>query len=187
MAKEGFDLVIGLGVSGRSVIRYLTDQGMPVRALDTRAEPAGLDALRADFPEVKIHTGGFKAGWMKKARRLIVSPGVAVSTPAIAEQVVPDADKLVKDMEAALVTSGCAAALAVVALVLTGDMAFAAYGPWKIILIVLALGIWAGGMWFGASLATRKGYSPWLGVVLHGLLGLIGTVILLVMRPRVTE
>lgn len=88
MAKDGFDLVIGLGVSGRSVIRYLTDQGMPVRALDTRAEPAGLDAMRADFPEVKIHTGGFKAGWMKKARRLIVSPGVAVSTPAIAEQVV---------------------------------------------------------------------------------------------------
>ena len=41
MAKDGFDLVIGLGVSGRSVIRYLTDQGMPVRALDTRAEPAG--------------------------------------------------------------------------------------------------------------------------------------------------
>ena len=88
MAKDGFDLVIGLGVSGRSVIRYLTDQGMPVRALDTRAEPAGLEALRAEFPNVKIHTGGFKAGWMNNARRLIVSPGVAVATPAIAEQVV---------------------------------------------------------------------------------------------------
>ena len=46
MAKDGFDLVIGLGVTGRSVLRYLTDQGMPVRAIDTRAEPAGLDALR---------------------------------------------------------------------------------------------------------------------------------------------
>lgn len=88
MAKDGFDLVIGLGVSGRSVIRYLTDQGMPVRALDTRAEPAGLEALRAEFPNVKIHTGGFKSGWMNNARRLIVSPGVAVATPAIAEQVV---------------------------------------------------------------------------------------------------
>ena len=28
MAKDGFDLVIDLGVSGRSVIRYLTDPGM---------------------------------------------------------------------------------------------------------------------------------------------------------------
>ena len=88
MAKDAFDLVIGLGVSGRSVIRYLADQGMPVRALDTRDAPAGLDELREQHPKLKIHTGGFKAGWMKKARRLIVSPGVAVSTPAIAEQVV---------------------------------------------------------------------------------------------------
>ncbi|EKF74266.1 UDP-N-acetylmuramoylalanine--D-glutamate ligase [Alcanivorax hongdengensis A-11-3] len=86
--KDGFDLVIGLGLSGRSVIRYLTDQEMPVRALDTRDAPAGLDQLRADFPNLKIHTGGFKKGWLEKARRLIVSPGVAISTPAIAEQVV---------------------------------------------------------------------------------------------------
>ncbi|MGB2338109.1 MAG: UDP-N-acetylmuramoyl-L-alanine--D-glutamate ligase, partial [Alcanivorax sp.] len=98
MAKDGFDLVIGLGVTGRSVIRYLTDQGMPVRAIDTRAEPVGLDALCADFPDLKVHTGGFKKGWMGKARRLIVSPGVAVSTPAIAEQVV-DGKEVIGDIE----------------------------------------------------------------------------------------
>ena len=98
MAKDGFDLVIGLGVTGRSVIRYLTDQGMPVRAIDTRAEPAGLDALCAEFPDLKVHTGSFKKGWMGKARRLIVSPGVAVSTPAIAEQVV-DGKEVIGDIE----------------------------------------------------------------------------------------
>ena len=87
MAKDAFDLVIGLGVSGRSVIRYLADQGMPVRALDTRDAPAGLDELREQHPKLKVHTGGFKASWMKRAQRLIVSPGVAVSTPAIAEQI----------------------------------------------------------------------------------------------------
>ena len=87
MAKDAFDLVIGLGVSGRSVIRYLADQGMPVRALDTRDAPAGLDELREQHPKLKIHTGGFKGSWMKRAQRLIVSPGVAVSTPAIAEQI----------------------------------------------------------------------------------------------------
>lgn len=86
MTKDNFDLVIGLGVTGRSVIRYLTDQGMPVRALDTRPQPAGLSALKAEFPNVKIHTGSFKKSWMKKAQRLIVSPGVPVATPEIAEQ-----------------------------------------------------------------------------------------------------
>ncbi|HAD45317.1 MAG TPA: UDP-N-acetylmuramoyl-L-alanine--D-glutamate ligase, partial [Alcanivorax sp.] len=53
MAKDAFDLVIGLGVSGRSVIRYLADQGMPVRALDTRDAPAGLDELREQHPKLK--------------------------------------------------------------------------------------------------------------------------------------
>ena len=98
MAKDAFDLVIGLGVTGRSVIRYLVDQGMPVRALDTREAPAGLDDLRAEFPKLKIHTGGFKNGWMKRARRLIVSPGVAVSTPAIAEQAA-EGKEVVGDIE----------------------------------------------------------------------------------------
>lgn len=86
MAKDAFDLVIGLGLTGRSVIRYLLDQGMAVRALDTRDAPAGLEQLRQQYPALKLHTGSLRSGWMKEARRLIVSPGVAVSTPAIAEQ-----------------------------------------------------------------------------------------------------
>ncbi|MEC8880183.1 MAG: UDP-N-acetylmuramoyl-L-alanine--D-glutamate ligase [Pseudomonadota bacterium] len=98
MAKDAFDLVIGLGVSGRSVIRYLADQGMPVRALDTRDAPAGLDELREQHPKLKIHTGGFKASWMKRAQRLIVSPGVAVSTPAIAEQIA-EGKEVIGDIE----------------------------------------------------------------------------------------
>ncbi|WP_101674532.1 UDP-N-acetylmuramoyl-L-alanine--D-glutamate ligase [Alloalcanivorax mobilis] len=87
MPKDAFDLVIGLGLSGRSVIRYLAEQGMAVRALDTRAEPAGIDHLRLQYPKLKLHTGGFKKSWMQRSQRLIVSPGVAVSTPAIAEQI----------------------------------------------------------------------------------------------------
>jgi UDP-N-acetylmuramoylalanine--D-glutamate ligase len=87
MANDAFDLVIGLGLSGRSVIRYLAEQGMAVRALDTRDEPAGIDHLRAQYPKLKLHTGGFKKSWLARSRRLIVSPGVAVSTPQIAEQI----------------------------------------------------------------------------------------------------
>ena len=98
MSKDAFDLVIGLGVSGRSVIRYLADQGMPVRALDTRDAPAGLDELREQHPKLKIHTGGFKGSWMKRAQRLIVSPGVAVSTPAIAEQIA-EGKEVIGDIE----------------------------------------------------------------------------------------
>lgn len=98
MTKDAFDLVIGLGVSGRSVLRYLQGQGMAVRALDTRQAPEGLDDLHAEFPKLKVHTGGFKKGWMERARRLIVSPGVAISTPAIAAQIA-EGKEVIGDIE----------------------------------------------------------------------------------------
>ena len=86
MSQEGYDLVIGLGATGRSVIRYLTDQGMPVRALDSRQTPADLDKVKADYPQLRIHCGSLRNKWLENASRLIVSPGVAVSTPPIAAQ-----------------------------------------------------------------------------------------------------
>ena len=82
--SDGFDLVIGLGVSGQSCLRYLVAQGEPVRAMDSRAQPSGLNEIREAFPEVPLHTGGFREDWIEGARRLIVSPGVPVTTTEIA-------------------------------------------------------------------------------------------------------
>jgi UDP-N-acetylmuramoylalanine--D-glutamate ligase len=84
--SASFDLVIGLGITGQSCLRYLLAQGEPVRALDTRAEPPGLDAIRQQAAGVPVHLGGLREDWLNEARRLIVSPGVAVSTPEIARQ-----------------------------------------------------------------------------------------------------
>lgn len=87
MSKEAFDLIIGLGITGQSCVRYLAAQGMPVRALDTRAQPPGLDAWRKRFRDVPVHTGGYREDWLEQARRLLVSPGIALSTPEIARQI----------------------------------------------------------------------------------------------------
>ena len=87
MSSEAFDLVIGLGITGQSCVRYLAAQGMPVRALDTRAQPPGLADWQKRFPDVPVHAGGFREDWLDAARRLIVSPGIAVATPEIARQV----------------------------------------------------------------------------------------------------
>jgi UDP-N-acetylmuramoylalanine--D-glutamate ligase len=84
--SAAFDLVIGLGITGQSCLRYLLGQEEPVRALDTRAEPPGIAAVRQQAAGVPIHTGGLREDWLNEARRLIVSPGIAVSTPEIARQ-----------------------------------------------------------------------------------------------------
>ncbi|MCH8544368.1 MAG: UDP-N-acetylmuramoyl-L-alanine--D-glutamate ligase [Alcanivorax sp.] len=98
MSNEAFDLVIGLGITGKACVRYLAAQGMAVRVLDTRAQPPGLDAWRAEFPDLPLHTGGWREDWMGAARRLIVSPGIAISTPEIA-RLIADGKEVVGDIE----------------------------------------------------------------------------------------
>lgn len=84
--SDAFDLVIGLGISGQSCLRYLLAQQEPVRALDTRAQPPGIVEVKQAFADVPMHLGSWNESWLGEARRLIVSPGVAVSTSEIARQ-----------------------------------------------------------------------------------------------------
>ncbi len=81
---DGTTLVVGLGKSGLSAARALKALGATVAVTDSRAEPPGLAALRAEFPDVPVHPGGFDPALFADAARLLVSPGVAVATPVIA-------------------------------------------------------------------------------------------------------
>lgn len=76
-------VVVGLGRTGLSCVRFLVRQGRPVVVVDSRAEPPGLDELRRDFPAVACHLGGFDAELFRTAAELVVSPGVAWDEPAL--------------------------------------------------------------------------------------------------------
>ncbi|MFO1423041.1 MAG: UDP-N-acetylmuramoyl-L-alanine--D-glutamate ligase [Candidatus Competibacteraceae bacterium] len=82
---DGTTLVVGLGKSGLSVARALKALGATFAVTDSRADPPGLAALRAEFPDLPCHLGGFDPAAFAGAARLVVSPGVAVATPVIAE------------------------------------------------------------------------------------------------------
>src|SRR5699024_12216057 len=87
MSNNMYDLVIGLGITGQSCVRYLRSRNMPVRVLDTRTNPAGLPEFKEASPEVPVHVAGWTKEWLAEARRLIVSPGVAIAQQRIAEQI----------------------------------------------------------------------------------------------------
>ena len=80
-------VIIGLGKTGMSCVRYLADQGVPFKVMDTRSNPPGIDELRREFPNVEIHTGGFNEDWLLVADKLVVSPGIALAEPAIAKAI----------------------------------------------------------------------------------------------------
>lgn len=77
-------VVVGLGKTGVSCVRWLRARGESVRALDTRAAPPGLAAMQAAFPDLEIHTGSLRRDWLDAAQAIVVSPGIAVAEPEIA-------------------------------------------------------------------------------------------------------
>jgi UDP-N-acetylmuramoylalanine--D-glutamate ligase len=85
MAKAKNALVVGLGLSGLSGARYLARQGYAVTVADSRAQPPGLAALHAELPGVAVHTGAFDPVLFRDPGLLVVSPGVSLKEPVIAE------------------------------------------------------------------------------------------------------
>ncbi|MCW7553575.1 UDP-N-acetylmuramoyl-L-alanine--D-glutamate ligase [Endozoicomonas gorgoniicola] len=102
-------VIVGLGKTGLSCARYLSGKQLPFRVMDTRAQPPGIDQLKAEYPDVEVYTGGFNQEWLNNADELVVSPGIAVAEPAIAEavacgaRVVGDIELFCRDAEAPIV------------------------------------------------------------------------------------
>lgn len=76
-------IIVGLGVTGLSVARYLAGRGLPFAVCDTRANPPGLDQLQRFAPMADLYLGELDAELLCSAGELIVNPGIALSTPAI--------------------------------------------------------------------------------------------------------
>lgn len=79
-------LVVGLGASGVSALRYLVREGANPVVTDSRAKPAGIEALRAEFPSVEFRLGGFDAPRpLSQFSEAVVSPGVSLDEPFVRE------------------------------------------------------------------------------------------------------
>ena len=73
-------LVAGLGESGLSMARWAAYKGAHVTVADTRAEPPGLVALRAEVPEVSCVTGPLAASLLDETDLVAWSPGLSTET-----------------------------------------------------------------------------------------------------------
>lgn len=83
IASDQFRIVVGLGKSGMSVVRHLARRGQPFAVVDTRANPPELATLQAQYPEIEVRCGEMDVDFLCRASELLVSPGLAVSTPAL--------------------------------------------------------------------------------------------------------
>jgi UDP-N-acetylmuramoylalanine--D-glutamate ligase len=80
-------LVVGLGLTGLSCVRYLLACGYKVSVVDSREQPPMLAALPASDDLVLCHTGGWDPALFRNPGLLVVSPGVSLREPVIARAI----------------------------------------------------------------------------------------------------
>jgi len=83
--QKNYHLVIGLGPTGLSSVRFLVSKNIPVIVVDSREHPPKLEECRKEFPLIEIHCGKFSDAVFALADTIVVSPGVSLEEPCIAE------------------------------------------------------------------------------------------------------
>lgn len=81
--RDGLRVVVGLGKTGLSCVRFLKSRGYPVAVNDTRDNPPGLAELRTEFPDVTVSLGKLDEQLLLSAREIVASPGISVKEPEL--------------------------------------------------------------------------------------------------------
>lgn len=75
--------VVGLGVTGLSLVRFLKKRGANVRVVDSNPSAAGREQLQSEFPDVDISTVDMTRDSLPASDFIALSPGVPRSSRAI--------------------------------------------------------------------------------------------------------
>lgn len=92
------NVVIGLGLSGVSIVKFLRAQDEAVVVIDTRETIPNLAAFTEQYPDVTVYQNGLDKLLELKFDRVILSPGVDRRLPAI-QQVIANNISVIGDVE----------------------------------------------------------------------------------------
>jgi UDP-N-acetylmuramoylalanine--D-glutamate ligase len=96
--KDKKVLVLGLGDTGLSALRWLQGQGAVLSVADTREAPPSLPVVMQEMPKVAVHLGALDASLLVRQDLLLLSPGVPLADPAI-QQAVAAGVEVIGDVE----------------------------------------------------------------------------------------
>src|SRR5487761_2081499 len=76
-------LILGLGETGLSMVRWLACKGADLRVADSRAEPPGLDEVATLVADEQIFCGPFDDSLLLGIDMIAISPGIPLSEPLV--------------------------------------------------------------------------------------------------------
>ena len=102
----GSVVVVGLGKTGASCVRFLARRGVAVAGTDSRRTPPGLHDLGALAGRMELRLGGFDLSLLDGATQVLMSPGVSLEEPIAAQarargiEVIGDIELFARDARA---------------------------------------------------------------------------------------
>ncbi len=78
-------LILGAGPTGQAALRHLQRLGQDCAVWDTRSDTQIKSTFTSAFPDVSFGMGSLDASYLNQFDEIVVSPGVAPSTPGLAE------------------------------------------------------------------------------------------------------
>lgn len=91
-------LVLGLGETGLSALRWLRKEGAEVAIADSRLHPPGVDDIVKTYPDIKVHTGPFVLEVLMDCDFIVSSPGVPLAEPAL-QAAIAQGKRVIGDIE----------------------------------------------------------------------------------------
>ncbi|MEI8676483.1 UDP-N-acetylmuramoyl-L-alanine--D-glutamate ligase [Pseudoalteromonas sp. Hal040] len=79
--------VLGLGVTGLGIVRFLLSQNIKPIVVDSRTAPPGADWLNEHASELTTHFGDLEQADLASNDIIIISPGLSLATPAVAKAI----------------------------------------------------------------------------------------------------
>lgn len=85
--KDKSVLVLGLGETGLSLVRWMLVHGAKVRAADSRDAPPMQAYLQTNHPQVETRCGIFRSDLLEDIELVAISPGIPMSDPLVQKAV----------------------------------------------------------------------------------------------------
>jgi len=84
IATDTRQALVGIGLTGQSVVRHMRRAGRSLTVFDSRVQPPGLAAFRRAFPDLEVRLGEPDPAELARFSDLILSPGIDPATPWLA-------------------------------------------------------------------------------------------------------
>ncbi|MCG8380201.1 MAG: UDP-N-acetylmuramoyl-L-alanine--D-glutamate ligase, partial [Proteobacteria bacterium] len=80
-------VIVGLGKTGLSCVRYLAGKNLALAVTDSRIEPPELTEFKNEFEKIPVYLGEINIDLLLSAEQIILSPGVSLETDEIKQAI----------------------------------------------------------------------------------------------------